>query len=185
MTENLQYVSALGEDGKICLSSSSPLYKYTHTFTLFHHILCDQREVRCQGWIQPHRKKWICSKDILFRHGFLITKRIRWKKVLIKILGHRAKRNKLEKEVAKLNVNVVWLSFSLGQWYLKGLHPISVYFLSSLSSAKGSSFDSYTSFSSPLSDKLPTSLWNMTHKAWCHYKPIAMVDLWIQLPPCL
>lgn len=113
MTENLQYVSALGEDGKICLSSSSPLYKYTHTFTLFHHILCDRREVRRQGWIQPHRKKRICSKDILFRHGFLITKRIRWKKVLIKILGHRAKRNNLEKEVAKLNVNVVWLSFFL------------------------------------------------------------------------
>lgn len=41
------------------------------------------------------------------------------------------------------------------------VHPICVYFLSSLSSAKGSSFDSYTSFSlplSPLSDKLPTSL---------------------------
>lgn len=43
-----------------------------------------------------------------------------------------------------------------------------------------------SSFSpSPLSDKLPTSLWNMTHKAQCHYKPAAMADLWIQLPLCL
>lgn len=35
------------------------------------------------------------------------------------------------------------------------------------------------------SDKLPTTLWNMTHKAQCHYKLRAMADLWIQLPPCL
>lgn len=50
------------------------------------------------------------------------------------------------------------------------------------------SSDSCTSSSLPpipLSDKLPTSLWNMTHKARCHYKPGAMADLWIQLPPCL
>lgn len=37
----------------------------------------------------------------------------------------------------------------------------------------------------PCSDKLPTTLWNMTHKAQCHYKLRAMADLWIQLPPCL
>lgn len=49
MTENLQYVSALGEDGKICLSSSSHLsqiHTHTHTFTLSHFfiILCVTEE---------------------------------------------------------------------------------------------------------------------------------------------
>lgn len=199
MTKNLYNVSDRGgEDRKKLFPSSFLPHWLTNTHTHTHSIinLCDWREPCLQDKTATQEKKWMFRIKYIILEGHVQypNKGTRYPERGWQKQGQRPWKAIVSKKWTKeMLVPQSSSSWSCNIWQgvcFTGFTLLLRIFspdFSFLENRKILFWFPNRSLLTPIScsDKLPTTLWNMTHKAQCHYKLRAMADLWIQLPPCL